>query len=213
MRRVLVPASVLALSGVLGLTGAAAGASATNGTGAGPVAASAVQGVEKILPFQHQWQETGYWCGPAATRVAMSTRTDNLPSQADLAAQLGTHTGGTDHISQVSNVLRANLGAPYEFREMPNDPPTQAQRDQLWHDIITDIDGGFGLVANIVAPPGNQPPGYPPDQTVYHYVAIVGYDTNYNTVLIADSAQFSQGVYWLDFGQLATLIPPKGYAF
>ena len=213
MRRVLIPAFVLALAGTLGLTGAAAGAPATNSTAASPAAASSIQGVEKVLPFQHQWQETGYWCGPAATRAAMSARTDNLPSQGDLAAQLGTHTGGTDHISQVSSVLRANVGAPYDFREMPNDPPTQGQRDQLWNDIITDIDGGFALVANIVAPPGNQPPGYPSDQTVYHYVAIVGYDTNYNTVLIADSAQFSQGVYWLDFGQLASLIPPKGYAY
>lgn len=213
MRRIVISAFVLTLAGTFGLIGGAAATPAPNEARSAPAIASSAQGVEKILPFQHQWQETGYWCGPAATRVAMSARTSNPPSQAALAAQLGTHTGGTDHISQVSNVLRANLGAPYEYREMPNDPPTQGQRDQLWNDIITDIDGGFAVVANIVAPPGNQPPGYPSDQTVYHYIAVVGYDTNYNTVLIADSAQFSLGVYWLNFSQLATLIPPKGYAY
>ncbi|MFC4852424.1 C39 family peptidase [Actinophytocola glycyrrhizae] len=211
MRRVVISALVLTLAGTFGLVGGAA--AAPSGTPPVPASAPSAQGVEKILPFQHQWQQTGYWCGPAATRVAISARTSNPPSQAALAAQLGTHTGGTDHISQVSSVLRANLGVPYEYREMPNDPPTQWQRDQLWRDIIADIDAGFAVVANIVAPPGNQPPGYPSNQTVYHYIAVVGYDTNYNTVLIADSAQFSLGVYWLNFSQLATLIPPKGYAF
>lgn len=213
MRRIVISAFVLALAGTFGLGGGAAAAPAPNEVQSAPASAPSAQGVEKVLRFQHQWQQTGYWCGPAATRVAMSVRTSNPPSQATLAAQLGTHTGGTNHISQVSNVLRANLGVPYEYREMPNDPPTQWQRDQLWRDIIADIDAGFAVVANIVAPPGNQPPGYPSNQTVYHYIAVVGYDTNYNTVLIADSAQFSLGVYWLNFSQLATLIPPKGYAF
>jgi len=168
---------------------------------------------EHVLQVDYQVQETGYWCGPAATRCALSARVAP-PSQATLAMELGTHEGGTDHISQIATVLNARIDAgEYFIREMPNDPPTQGQIDQLWADVVDDINNNYAVVANIVAPPGNQPPGYPPDQTVYHYFTVIGYDTDYNTVLIADSASFNgYQIYWLNFSQLATLIPPKGYA-
>ncbi|MGH8877698.1 MAG: C39 family peptidase [Stackebrandtia sp.] len=169
--------------------------------------------VEKVLEIEYQVQETGYWCGPAATRIALSARVAP-PSQATLAAELGTHEGGTDHISQVTTVMNARIDAgEYFTREMPNDPPSQEQIDQLWADVTKDIDDGYAVVANIVAPPGNQPPGYPPDQTIYHYFSVIGYDSDKNTVLIGDSASFSGNqIYWLNFSQLASLIPPKGYA-
>lgn len=168
---------------------------------------------EHTLAVEYQVQETSYWCGPAATRCALSARVA-APSQATLAAELGTHAGGTDHIGLVSNVLNARIDAGYYYtRQMPNDPPTQGQIDLLWSDVTADIDNNYAIVANIVAPPGNQPPGYPADQTIYHYFTVIGYDTDYNTVLIADSASFNgYQIYWLDFSQLATLIPPKGYS-
>jgi Peptidase_C39 like family len=167
----------------------------------------------RTLEIDYQVQETGYWCGPAATRIALSARM-GAPSQGNLAAQLGTHEGGTDHISQVTNVLNANLGTGwYETKEMPNDPPTQAQKDLLWRDITLDINNNYPLVANIVAPPGNQPPGYPPGQTIYHYFTVIGYDDVNRTVLIADPASFGGNqIYWLSFDHLASLIPPKGYS-
>ncbi|MET7639936.1 C39 family peptidase [Streptomyces sp. NPDC005438] len=167
----------------------------------------------KTLEVDYQVQETGYWCGPAATRIALSARI-SPPSQADLAAQLGTHEGGTDHIGQVTDVLNSNLGDGwYKTREMPNDPPSQEQKDLLWQDIVKDIDNNYPVVTNIVAPPGNQPPGYPSDQTIYHYFTVIGYDDANNSVLIADSANFGGNqIYWLSFDQLASLIPPKGYA-
>lgn len=166
---------------------------------------------EHVLQVDYQVQETGYWCGPAATRIALSAR-GVYRSQADLAAELGTHTGGTDWIGQVTRVLGGYVGW-YETKEMPNDPPTQAQKDLLWRDIVLDIDNGYPIVANIVAPPGNQPPGYPPDQTIYHYFTVIGYDDVNRTVLIADPASFGGNqIYWLTFDQLASLIPPKGYS-
>lgn len=170
--------------------------------------------VEKVLEIEYQVQETGYWCGPAATRIALSARV-TPPSQATLAAELGTHTGGTDHISQVTTVMnnRIDTGTYYTV-EMPNDPPTQGQVDKLWADVTDDIDNGFAIVANIVAPPGNQPPGYPPDQTIYHYFTVIGYNSDDSTVLIGDSASFNgYQIYWLTFHQLSTLIPPKGYSY
>ncbi|RZS31132.1 peptidase C39-like protein [Herbihabitans rhizosphaerae] len=165
------------------------------------------------LKVDYQVQETGYWCGPAATRIALSARV-GPPSQATLAEQLGTTQNGTDWIGQVTGVLNQNLGnGYYETKEMPNDPPSQQQKELLWNDIVLDINNNYPIVANIVAPPGNQPPGYPPDQTIYHYFTIIGYDDVNRTVQIADPASFSGNqIYWLTFDQLASLIPPKGYS-
>ena len=167
----------------------------------------------RTLEIDYQVQETGWWCGPAATRIALSARVAP-PSQGTLASELGTTENGTDHISQVTGVLNARVGTGwYETKEMPNDPPTQAQRDLLWRDVVLDIDSKYPVVANIVAPPGNQPPGYPSDQTIFHYFTVIGYDDAQRTVLIADPASFSGNqIYWLSFDQLASLIPPKGYA-
>ncbi|HEY5923233.1 MAG TPA: C39 family peptidase [Kofleriaceae bacterium] len=168
---------------------------------------------EKVLDHDYQVQQTSYWCGPAATRVALSVRM-TPPSQQTLANELGTTTNGTDWIGQITQVLNNRLGgAHYATTEMPNDPPTAAQRERLWQDVLRTIDADHAVVANIVAPPGNQPPGYPSNQTIYHYFAVVGYRRDEREVYIADSANFGGNQrYWLTFDQLATLIPPKGYS-
>ncbi|MFD8494625.1 C39 family peptidase [Amycolatopsis sp. NPDC059657] len=212
----------IALSGLLGLPGlSSAGNRDTKIVVEAPdfVKAMAppakVDGIHAsaVLNIQYQVQETGYWCGPAATRIALSAKTSNPPSQGTLASQLGTTTNGTDWIGQVTGVLNRDLGTSYyETKEMPNDPPTQAQRDLLWRDITLDINNGWALVANIVAPANNHPPGYP-NYTIYHYFTVIGYDSSDMTVKIADPANFGGNkIYWLTFNQLATLIPPKGYS-
>ena len=165
----------------------------------------------KTLNVDFQYQQTGYWCGPAATRIALSARI-SPPSQQQLANELPTTTNGTDWIGQVTRVLNNHLGTGwYETKEMPNDPPTQSQRDLLWRDIVLDINNNYPIVANIVAPANNHPPGYP-NYTIWHYFTVIGYDTSDSTVLIADPAGFGPATYWLTFNQLATLIPPKGYS-
>lgn len=178
---------------------------------------SGLTATQKVLTYSYQAQQTGYWCGPASTRIALSVRMASPPSQATLASQLGTTTAGTNHVGLVTNVLNSDLKTTYyETKWMPNDPPTAAQRDLLWRDITYDIDRNYALVANIVAPPSNHPPCYP-NTTIYHYVAVVGYkvDSAGNRfALIADPANFcgDSKPYWLTFNQLATLIPPKGYS-
>lgn len=164
-----------------------------------------------VVEIDFQYQETSYWCGPAATRMALSARGVSV-SQQQMANELPTTTNGTDWIGQVTRVLSNYVGW-YETKEVPNDPPTQAQRDLLWYDITFDLDRGYALVTNIVAPPSNHPPGYPDDQTIWHYFTVIGYNPDNRDVLIADPAGFAPtATYWLTFDQLATLIPPKGYS-
>ena len=134
----------------------------------------------------------------------------------------GTHQGGTDWIGQFPAVLNRHIpGAQYRVVEMPNDPPTPAQRDRLWNDIVSSINAGHGVVVNIVAPPSNYPRAVAPSTispaynggTVYHYFLAAGYsDGGGRRVWIADSG-FSPYGYWISLDQLATLVPPKGYAY
>lgn len=164
------------------------------------------------LTIDFQYQDTDYWCGPAATRIALSARGVQA-SQQQMANELGTTVNGTDSITQVTPVLNNNLNTGwYETKQIPDDPPTQAQKDLLWRDITLDIDNGYALVANIVAPANNHPPGYP-NYTIYHYLTIIGYNPDTQEVLIADPAGFANTqTYALSFNQTASLIPPKGYS-
>lgn len=170
----------------------------------------------KTLPVDFQEQVTGYWCGPAAARIALSSMTGDLPDQAALASALGTTTNGTDHIRQVTDFMNHALngkGGEYKTVDWGGKPLTDGMKQQLWKDTVKDVDKGKALVANIVAEPGNQPPNYPSSQTIYHYVSIVGYDAQNKTVQIADPAGFGgQQTYWLSLDQAASLIQPKGYS-
>ncbi|MGN0100774.1 MAG: C39 family peptidase [Dietzia sp.] len=186
-------------------------------TPGGPVA-------EKVLDYPRDQvvQDTGWNCGPASVQTAIRAAGGPLILERDLARELGTHQGGTDWIGQFPAVLNRHIpGAQYRVVEMPNDPPTPAQRDRLWNDIVSSINAGHGVVVNIVAPPSNYPRAVAPSTispaysggTVYHYFLAAGYsDGGGRRVWIADSG-FSPYGYWISLDQLATLVPPKGYAY
>ena len=184
--------------------------------GGGPEAADEDR---KVLDIDFQQQIYGNWCGPTATRNALSARMDNPPTQKDLADQLGTDgVVGTAHIGLVTQALNDRLGTGYyETKVIPGVVATDEERELLWKDIVTDIDNNYPIVANIVAPPSNHPPGYPDDETIYHYVTIIGYDKSEQAALIADPAKFNddpefQSQYWLSADKLADLIARKGYS-
>lgn len=188
------------------------------------LAAAPTTMVEKVLDYPRDQvvQETSYYCGPASSQTIIRSATGQLVPEVDLAHELGTTTNGTDYIGQFPNVLNKHIpGAAYVHRDMPHDPPTPDEREQLWADIMHSINAGHGVVANIVAPPSNYPRAVAPSTispaykggTVYHYIAVMGYSTaGQRKVWIADSG-FTPFGYWLSFDQLASLIPPKGYAY
>lgn len=181
---------------------------------------------EKVLPYPRAdvRQDTYYNCGPASTQTVIRSATGRLMPESGLAREMGTSTNGTDYIGLIAPVLNRHLPAgKYATVYMPNDPPTRAQSDRLWTDLTNSIDAGFGVIANIVAPPSNYPrasytstisPAYG-GGTVYHYIAVMGYAVDRSGarhVWIADSG-FAPYGYWMTFTQLSTLIPPKGYAY
>ncbi|QIN94250.1 endolysin [Mycobacterium phage Willsammy] len=178
---------------------------------------------EKLLPYDRSIvpQETGYWCGPAATQVVLNSR-GIIKAESDLARQIGTTTRGTDYVGLIERVLDAIVpDARYTSVYIANDPPTAAQKETLWRNLVASINAGYGVVMNWVAPPSNKPRGVKGSVspsysggTTYHYVAAMGYDDNpaARAVWIADSGFRPYG-YWVSFDQCATLIPPKGYCY
>lgn len=182
--------------------------------------------MEKMLDYRRDqiWQDTGYNCGPASAQTIIRAATGVLLPEATLAREMGTTTRGTDWIGQIKPVLDKHAPAgKWALAEMPNDPPTTAQRDQLWQRVTASIDAGFGVLANIVAPPSNYPrASYKSRQnlaysggTVYHYLCVMGYavdDAGQRHVWLADSG-FKPYGSWVTFEQLSTMIPPKGYLY
>jgi hypothetical protein len=175
---------------------------------------------KKALAVVWQGQQTGYWCGPASTRIALSAKLSGskLPSQQALATKMGTTTNGTDHIGLVRAAMNQVLNTSWYGTHAMYDPPTSAQRNQLKSDLIKNIGAGYAMVGNVIS--GWRPPGYPPG-TIYHYIAIVGYDQSGDRVLIADPAGAGAAgtkwvnvpkTYWISTWDLGTWIGGKGYA-
>lgn len=172
----------------------------------------------------HVTQDTYYNCGPASVQTIILAATDQVIDEKVLGSELGTTTAGTDYIGRFPDVLNDYLpGAKYKHRDMPNDPPTEKEKERLWRDVSGSIDAGYGVVANIVAPPSNYPRAVKPSEidfqygpgTIYHYIAVMSYrveEDGTRKVWIADSGFYPHGG-WITFDQLATLIPPKGYAY
>lgn len=116
---------------------------------------------EKVLPYDPAVvpQEQPWDCGPASCQVVLNSR-GIIRSEDDLIQQIGTTVNGTDYVGLIDRVLDLIVpDAHYTSVGMPNDPPTPDQKDQLWHNVVESIDGGFGIVMNWVAPPGNYPVG------------------------------------------------------
>src|SRR5690606_30860298 len=90
---------------------------------------------------------------------------------------------GTDYIGQVTSVLNSYLGKTvYKTVDTPRDPMTAAQKAAFRKNVIDSIDASYGVVVNIVSPPGNRPraqlgssqPNYG-GTWIYHYMTVTGY--------------------------------------
>ncbi|OZD74901.1 hypothetical protein CH273_25790 [Rhodococcus sp. 05-339-2] len=160
-------------------------------------------------------QETGYWCGPASTQVALDVRGIGS-TETDLARQLGTTRNGTNHIGLITDLLNRNVDADYVTRQIPGNDATPVQRELLWSDIRSSILGGYAVVVNVVVPPSNYPRGTRGEKpaygggTVYHYFTVVGFNADTREVFVADSG-FRPYQYWMSVDQLASCIAGKGY--
>ena len=182
---------------------------------AGPAsAAHAADAPPPALELAHdfQIQENGYYCGPSATRVALSAQGKVL-TQDQVAQKLGTTPNGTDSINQVTDALNGELGAGrYHSVTIPGPKASPGQVAQLKADVVTSLSAGKPIVANIAGTVTDE------DGQVHayqggHYLPVIGYAGNGETVRIADSwDKDGNAHYTITVDQLANWTATRGYS-
>ena len=166
------------------------------------------------LALNHEtWlQANGYFCGPNATRVALSAFNLFIGPD-DLAARLGTTPGGTDSAFDITRVLNGFLGADrYTTTEMSGKVASPEQIAQLKADIVRAINQGKPVVANIAGTVHDtigEVHSYPGG----HYLTVFGYSEDGEHASIADSAdRAGSPEYQVSVADLAQWIASRGYS-
>lgn len=162
---------------------------------------------ERILPHEIHRQDTGYYCGPASCRTALSAR-GVVIAESTLAGQLRTTINGTDSSTYIANVLNGYVGNVYSVTWIGGQSATQSQKDALKRDLLRSINGGYVIVANITGSVRAL------NGATYsyggHYVPVVGYRAGGDEALVSDVA--FGGEYWLTTSALADWIAGRGYS-
>ncbi|GAA3736204.1 C39 family peptidase [Micromonospora maritima] len=191
-----------------------AGLAAAGSTMAGPAAAHAapapIKGKgDRSADFEYQAQPNFFYCGPASARIALSAEGKDV-SQDELAAKLGTTENGTDSAIDITRVLNEYTGGKYKTTEIRDDVATREQVERLRADIRAAVDADRPVVANILG--GARDVDGVEHSYPGHYLTVVEYKDDGNTVLIADPARPDEPTYWMDVTELANWIAGRGYS-
>ncbi len=179
-------------------------------------------GYAYLSPLNQQGEQRTYWCGPAT--VSMVAWTVPGPSnvyQPAAASWMGTDTSGTSE-SQETSGLNHFVGNPdygwnfYGFVAM-NGSPTSSQRATFLADLKTDVSlnspvaGDAWEVVN-----GPHLVGHP-NQQIFHWFEIGGWNTNTGKVYYADPATSVWSTVppysWFSTYTLETILGGRGYAW
>ncbi|MFG1914772.1 C39 family peptidase [Micromonospora sp. NPDC048898] len=167
---------------------------------------------ERELGVRYEAQPNFYYCGPAATRNALSVQGKNINVD-DMAKEMGTTEAGTNSINDITPVLNKETGKTdaYHSVEISSPDADAKQTDTLRADIVKTIDNGRAVVANI-AGTSTDTTGTTHSYEGGHYISVVGYRDNGTTVTIADSADPNTASYQISVEHLADWIATRGYA-
>ncbi|MCI4063927.1 C39 family peptidase [Micromonospora sp. R77] len=164
---------------------------------------------ERRTGYRYEAQPNFFYCGPASARIALSAEGRTV-SQDELARKLGTTENGTDSAIDITRVLNEYTGGKYRTTEIRDDVATREQVERLRVDIRAAVDDGRPVVANILGGAvdvDGVEHSYPG-----HYLTVVEYKDDGNTVLIADPASPGEPEYWMDVTELANWIAGRGYS-
>ena len=191
---------------------ASAPASAAHAAAPAKPGAPAPVPTAKALHHDFQLQSTGWWCGPSATRVALSAQGKTF-TQAQVAQMLGTTEDGTPSANDATRVLNQQLGkGKYHTVEISGAKASKAQVDKLKADVVAAINAGKPVVANIAGTMTDDN-GDVHSYEGGHYLPIVGYSNGGATVKIADSADTVGSPYYdISTDKVANWIATRGYA-
>ncbi|WP_410815150.1 C39 family peptidase [Micromonospora sp. 067-2] len=204
----------------------AAGLAFTGGAIAGPVTAAYAAEAkpvsqtqadrkpagERELGVRYQAQPNFYYCGPAATRNALSVQGKDISVDA-MAKEMGTTENGTNSINDITPVLNKETGKADAYHSVEiSKPDADAQQTaRLRADVVRTVDDGRAVVANIAGTTTDTDGGVHSFEGG-HYISVVGYHDGGNTVTIADSADPNTASYEVSIEHLADWIATRGYA-
>ena len=174
-----------------------------------PVAAPAPQQAQ-ITNVDGTLQPNGYYCGPAATRIALSAH--GAPPTFDaLAQQLGTTREGTRSIDDLTRVLNEHTDGRYASVKLDTATVSDEQTEKLRTDVMASITDGDPVVANIVGQVSDTD-GETHRYAGGHYLTITGYTDNGHTLHITDPAdRKGSNEYQLPIDQMADWMATRGY--
>ncbi|RKN19085.1 phytochelatin synthase [Micromonospora musae] len=216
MRTDLIRKTVLTAAGIAAAGGGIAGpAIAANASPAESKPASQVQDrkghSERELNVRYEAQPNFYYCGPAATRNALSVQGKDINVDA-MAKEMGTTEAGTNSINDITPVLNKETGKnAYHSVEISSKMADDKQTDKLRDDIVRTVDDGHAVVANI-AGTSTDTDGNTHSYEGGHYISVIGYRDGGNTVTIADSADPNMASYRISVEHLADWIATRGYS-
>ncbi|MFC0566135.1 C39 family peptidase [Plantactinospora siamensis] len=165
----------------------------------------------KELNVNYEAQPNFYYCGPAATRNALSADGHAI-SVDDLAKEMGTTEAGTNSAEDITRALNKILGAEkYHTTALTSPDVKPEQAAQLQQDVKATIDDNRALVAN-VAGTATDTDGITHSYEGGHYIAVHGYRGDGNQVKIADSANPNVASYWMNTTDLANWMATRGYS-
>jgi hypothetical protein len=176
-----------------------------------PAAAAPAPAAAKALPHEALLQPNGYYCGPTATRIAMTAHGVDEDWN-DIAHELGTTEDGTASANDVTRVLNAHLGANrYHTTEIGTKANAQ-QVEDLRRDVVQAAAIGDPVVANIAGTVVDNA-GDAHSYAGGHYLTVTGYADQGRQVTITDPAdRVGSSEYQIGVGQLADWISSRGYS-
>ena len=208
--------SLAAVGAIAALAAANVAAAAPTGPATAPegliVAGPDLPDTAKVASYEGLLQPNAYYCGPAATRIALSAH-GHLPSFDDLALALNTTPSGTASIFEVTRVLNAVYGdGRYESVELSHRGATGRQIKKMRSDVINAIQDGDPVVANIIGTITDTA-GEVHSYNGGHYVTITGYADDGHTVTITDPADKQGGnTYQISIEAAADWMATRGYS-
>ncbi|MFG2168445.1 C39 family peptidase [Micromonospora chersina] len=214
MRTDLLRNTVLTAAGIaattVGIAGPAIAAQATPAEKTAQVSTDRKGHGERELDVRYEAQPNFYYCGPAATRNALSVLGKNIDVDA-MAKEMGTTESGTNSINDITPVLNKETGKHYRSVEIRDGKADDKQTDTLRADVVRTVDDGRAVVANI-AGTATDTDGNTHSFEGGHYISVVGYRDDGKIVTIADSADPNMASYRMSVDNLADWIATRGYS-
>lgn len=167
---------------------------------------------QRELPHEINRQDNSYFCGPAAVRVALTTRGIYVSEQ-ELAGKLGTTPAGTNSSTDIDRVMDAYIRpgvedfAPVFVR---GNDVTAHEAAAFRANVVKSIDAGYGVVVNVVGT-GEDVHGNRYTYSGGHYVAVCGYRQSGAQMLVTDVAIGRD--YWMATDALDTWMAARGYVW